>query len=162
MPLFASARDISYLRRQSKELTDKVDGMEVLFYKLSLSETSVDIYDDAKKRMHMNPVLLTCIIDRNPQTTEKAMYGTDVSRLIDFKFLRDDLIDLQLVPEIGDIIGWNESYYEVDNNIDSQLIVGKDPDYSLQSNLENFGRDWSIICNTHLANINKLNLVKSR
>lgn len=162
MALFGSVRDMSYLRFVSKELTDRVSGMNVLFYKLILSETDVDLYGDSYKKMYSEPVLLTCIIDRNPQTTENAEYGTTVSRLVDFKFLRDDLINLQLVPEQGDIICWNESYYEVDNNIDNQLIVGKDPDYSLIDDLQNFGRDWSIVCNTHLANINKLNIAKSR
>lgn len=162
MALFGSSRDVSYLRRISKELTDRVSGMEVLYYKISLNETEVDIYGDAKKRMYYSPILITCTMDRMPQENNNASYGSDTTRTIDFNFLRDDLMDINLVPEKGDIIVWNESYYEVENNPENQLVVGKDPDYSIQDDLQNYGRSWSIICNTHLVNVNKLNIVKSR
>ena len=31
-------------------------------------------------------------------------FGVDYSREVEFKFLRDDLVDSTLVPEVGDII----------------------------------------------------------
>lgn len=39
--------------------------------------------------------------------------------------------------------------------------MGKNPEYSLQADLEKYGESWSMICKTHLTGLNKLNIVKS-
>ena len=53
-----------------------------------------------------------------------------------------------LVPEVGDIIMYQEGYYEVDNTNANQFFVGKNPDYPftddqgnnpLEDDLANFG-----------------------
>ena len=162
MALYGTNRDISLMRHISKELVDRMIGQQVGYYKLSLSETVTDLYGDSKKKMYNNPIMITCLIDRNPQVNEKNDSGTTTVRTIDFRFLRDDLMDISLVPEKGDIIMWEENYYEVENVVNNQYVVGKDPDYSLKSDLEKFGRSWSIICNCYLTNVNKLNIIKSR
>ena len=140
----------------------KIVSEEVLYYKLSLADTEYDSYGDAKIKMYLSPSLLVTTVMRNPQVNEDADYGTSTSRKNDFAFLKADLIDLMLVPEKGDIIVWNESYFEVDNIIEDQLLSGKDPRYSLQAGMEKFGSSWSIICEAHLAHVNRLNIVQSR
>ncbi len=62
---------------------------------------------------------------------------------------------------------YNEGYFEVDNIVNNQLFVGKDPDYPnnvnpLNPGLQNFGWDVSIICQTHYVPQDKVNLVKAR
>ena len=42
-------------------------------------------------------------------------------------------------PEIGDIVGYNDAFYEIDNIKETQLIAGR-PTYN-----------QSIICQTHLT-----------
>jgi len=42
-------------------------------------------------------------------------------------------------PEVGDIIYYDESYYEIDNVNDTQLVAGQ-PQYTT-----------SILCNAHLT-----------
>lgn len=162
MPLFGKYRDISMFRHINRELMDKMISTEVGYYKQDISKSSTDIYGDTVTRKWYDPVLITCLIERGEQITSKETYGTDTTRIISFKFLRDELMNIQLVPEKGDAIMWNESYYEVDNVVTNQLFVGKDPDYSVQDPLQDFGRSWSIICSTHLANVNKLNIIKPR
>ena len=102
---------------------------------------------------------------------------------MDFKFLRDDLLQrnldfnkdydqgdyfgADLVPEVGDIIYYYGGYYEVDDVIGNQYFVGKDPDYNYAVNpinprLEDFGRDFSIICKTHYTPADKVQLEKAR
>ena len=58
-------------------------------------------------------------------------------------------------------------YYEVDDVIGNQYFVGKDPDYNYAVNpinprLEDFGRDFSIICKTHYTPADKVQLEKAR
>ena len=90
---------------------------------------------------------------------------------IAFKFLRDDLVDANLVTEIGDFIMWNNGYWEIDNTNANQLFVGKDPNYPyyddngnnpLNPGLENFGYNVSIVCTAHYVPADRLNIIKQR
>lgn len=162
MAMYSGQRDTSFKRRINRSFINRTVSEEVIYYKLSLADTVYNIYGESKKKMYMQPVMLTCIVDRQPQTNEDADYGVNTNRLVNFNMLKDDLIDLHLVPEKGDIITWNEGYYEVDNIVEDQLLVGKDPNYSLEQGLEKFGASWSIICEAHLTHINRLNIVQSR
>jgi hypothetical protein len=63
--------------------------------------------------------------------------------------------------EVGDIIMWNESYWEIDNVNDNQLFVGKDPAYPYETNplnpgLDNYGSNYSIICTAHYVPSDKV------
>lgn len=163
MPLYFGSRDMSLFRHISKELVDAQISEEVAYYKFSLSETKVNIYGESKNKMYHNPVLLTCLYEVQDQiTTDENPYGVDRNQLIDFKFLRYDLIQIGLVPEAGDIIMWQESYYEVDAIVENQRLGGKNPEYALEAGNSDFGDSWSIICKSHLTRPNKLNIINTR
>lgn len=162
MPLFTQQRDISFFRHVNRELINRIISQQVVYYKLSLKDTAVNSYGESKGKFYNAPVLLTCLIERIDQTTEDAEYGATTSYDKGFRFLRDDLIDINLVPERGDIICYNENYYEVDNVVENQFIGGKVPEYSLKSDLDKFGSSWSMICNAHLTSLTKINIIKSR
>ena len=53
---------------------------------------------------------------------------------------------MDVYPEIGDIIKYNENYYEIDNINEVQLI-GSRPEYN-----------HNIICETHLTRRSSLNI----
>ena len=89
--------------------------------------------------------------------TNNDDFGTDVNREISFSFLRDDLVDTQLVPEVGDIIMLNEDYYEVDAVKENEYFFGKDNNYNYgRSN--KFGTSITITCTTHLTRAERVNL----
>ena len=73
--------------------------------------------------------------------------------LVSFALLRRELEDISLVPEVGDIVVWNEDYYQVDNTRENQLFVGRDKSYNLTSYGQNFGTSVSIILETHLTRV---------
>jgi hypothetical protein len=162
MALFGGPRARSFFRHHNRQLLNRVIAQEVLYYKLSLKETEVNIYGESKNKMYYQPILLTCLIEAQEQTSEDADYGKSRTQLNNFRFLRDDLIDLNLYPEAGDIIVWQESYYEVDLIVENQRVMGKNPEYSLQADLEKYGESWSMICRAHLTGVNKLNIIKSQ
>jgi hypothetical protein len=162
MALFGGPRARSFFRHHNRQLLNRVIAQEVLYYKLSLKETEVNIYGESKNKMYYQPILLTCLIEAQEQTSEDADYGKSRTQLNNFRFLRDDLIDLNLYPEAGDIIIWQESYYEVDLIVENQRVMGKNPEYSLQADLEKYGESWSMICRAHLTGVNKLNIIKSQ
>jgi hypothetical protein len=74
-------------------------------------------------------------------------FGSDVvQQNVEFRFVRKILQDVNVYPEIGDIISYNGNYYEIDNTNEAQLIAGR-PEYN-----------QAIICETHLTRLSSLNI----
>lgn len=102
------------------------------------------------------------MIVRGDFTTVTDSFGPDTRRGVDFRFLKVNLEAANVVPETGDVIMYNESYYEVDNVNENQYFLGKDPSYTYSSGLQNFGASFSIICNTHMTSPERLGIQKER
>tara|TARA_Y100001972_G_scaffold96246_1_gene118657 strand:+ start:1326 stop:1889 length:564 start_codon:yes stop_codon:yes gene_type:complete len=184
MALYGGQRDISLFRHVNRELMGNVISQQCAYYKYKLEETKVNLYGEAAEdKFYHPPVILSCLIDHQPQEYPEDEFGERYYRNVDFKFLKDDLLQrnldfnknydkgdyfgADLVPEPGDIIYYYGSYYEVDDVIGNQYFTGKDPKYNYDINpinprLEDFGRDMSIICKTHYTPADKVQLEKSR
>ena len=168
MALFGSQRDISLFRHINRELLWDVVTQQCAVYKVKLDQTKVNIYGEASgERFYFDPVLINALIQRGDKTQTTGDMGVDATREMEFRFLRDDLVASQLVPEVGDIILYQESYFEVDNVNDNQLFVGKDPDYPYNQNplnpgLEEFGANMSIIVRAHLTPADRVQITRER
>jgi hypothetical protein len=160
--LYGKSRDISLFRTISREVVNDIIEQEVGYYKVYLNSTKVNIYGESQAKSYVGPVLLKCLIIRGDQSSTAQDYGPDRNRDLTVAFLRDDLIPYELVPELGDVVLWNKDYYEVDNLVENQLIVGKDPNYAITNYLDQFGSDFSIILNCHYTRPEKLNIEKVR
>ena len=163
MALFGGERDISLFRKINRELIGDVITQQCALYKFKLEETNVNMYGEAaEEKFYMGPVMFNVLIERSDQDYPDTDLGVDFKWNIDFKFLRDDLVDADVVPEVGDVILYEEGYYEVDSIVSNQLFVGKDPDYAYSEGLDQFGYDVSIICQTHYVPADKLGITKER
>lgn len=168
MALFGTQRDVSLIRGLNRELMGDIITQQCAVYKLNIEETRVNIYGESSgAKYYQEPVLLNVLLERGDQTYTSDDMGVDYSREVEFRFLRDDLTDAQVVMEPGDIIMYYEGYFEVDSVKDNQLFVGKDPRYPYNTNplnpgLENFGSNMSIICKTHYTPADKVQITKER
>ena len=162
MPLYGSFRDVSLFRKLNKELLSRIISQEVLYYKHALKESRTNAYGESKSKFYYPAILLNCFIHRQNQTTEDIDYGPDTAQLQDYIFLRDDLQEINLVPEVGDIISDRNLYWEVDNVVENQFVLGKYPEYSLSDETKNFGNSLSIVVNTHHTRPTKLNITQER
>lgn len=168
MALFGGARDISLFRHLNRELLWDVITQQCVYYKFKLEETKVNIYGEASGgKFYYEPVIFNALISRGEQAQPTDEFGVDFSWDLEFRFFRDDLVDAGLVPEVGDIIMYNEAYWEVDNTNANQYFVGKDPDYPYNPNplnpgLEDFGSSISIICQAHYTPADKVQITKER
>ena len=168
MALFGGARDISLFRHINRELLWDVITQQCVYYKFKLAETKVNLYGEASgAKFYHEPVIFNALISRGEQTQPIDDFGVDFSWDLEFRFFRDDLVDAKLVPEVGDIIMYNEGYWEVDNTNANQFFVGKDPDYPYNPNplnpgLENFGTSVSIICQAHYTPADKVQITRER
>ena len=162
MALFGGSRDISLFNSLSTELINDIIQTEIGYYKFVLEQTSVNVYGESTGKMYYEPVRIACLIQREDQTWTSDDFGLDVDQILNFRFLKEGLKDINLVPEVGDIVLFRNNFYETDGKIENQLILGKDPDYVISTGANDFGNSHSVILRTHLSRVEKLNLIPLR
>ena len=162
MALFGESRDISLFHSLNKELINDIIQTEIAYYKFALEQTKINVYGEAPGKQYFEPLKIACLIDKQDQDWSVDDFGPNVNQSISFRFLKNELKDINLVPEIGDLLLFKNNFYEVDTRIENQLILGRDPDYAIATETTNFGKSFSILLNTHISRVEKLNLIPLR
>lgn len=162
MALYGGKRDIMLFNSLNKELLSKIIEQKVGYYKIDLKTTETNIYEESLHKKYYNPVLINCLITRGDQSTTSDEFGPDKKQINKFAFFRENLKEQDIFPEDGDVILWNNNYYEVENLIENQLIVGKTPEYSYSPNVDRFGSSLSIILETKQIRPDKLGIQNIR
>ena len=160
--IFGSNKDFNLLVNINRELLQDVIEQEILLYKLNIVDTSTNLYGEALEKSYAEPVKLNCLITRGDQVITEDEFGPDLGREASFAFIRQDLVDTNSVPEVGDIVMWHEDYYEVDTVRENQLFVGRDSSYNLTSYGESFGSSISIIVDCHLTRADRAGIARQR
>ncbi len=70
------------------------------------------------------------------------------------------MVEANVYPEAGDVVMYNELYYQVDNVNQNQMLVGKDNNYAYSEGLERFGGNISYILTCHYASGDKLGITQ--
>jgi len=165
MALFGSARDASLIRSINKELINNFIDVEVAWYKLSLQDTQTNMYDEADNKTYYAPMRINCLAQKDEKTIISDDYGYDMTRTGIFTFLRDTLKDSNIIIEEGDILEWDNEFYEIDSVGASQYWRGTNPDTDIgftEGLREEFGYSVAVICNAHVTRRNRLNIQEVR
>jgi hypothetical protein len=125
MTRFALDRDIRFFRDISRELVDDVITTTVVLYKIIIGESKTNIYGESLDKSYYGGIKTTCIIDRGSTDVQYEGFGSDRKQAVEFRFNRFTLRENGFYPEIGDIIHHNDTYFEVDNVMEDQLIGGR-------------------------------------
>ena len=155
---FLPQRDLDVFTRVNKELIgdirlgkDGIINQQVVLYKVSVQDTQTNMYGEAADgKRWKNGVKFACLVDAEDFDWNTDEFGPDDQQNASFHILRQSLIDLSLVPEIGDIIEWNWAYFEINTINENQLIGGQ------QDN------NWSISCFTHRTRFSNSNIERIR
>ena len=155
---FYPQKDIDTFDKFNKELVSDLssgkDGIiyqPVVIYKVSVYDTEVNMYGEASDgKVYKDGVQVTALVEADEQTTTTDEFGPDLQQNALFSFVRQSLVDISYVIEIGDIIEWNSGYWEV-SSINENQLVGGQTDYK-----------HSVICNTFLNRISHLNIERIR
>ena len=173
MALFGGARDISLFRTINRELINKIIDVEIDIFKSAIHDTVGNLYGEALNKVYKQGIRAACLVDHSEQEWDSSEFGPDVEQNTTFRFLRDDLLPsgsigtpaANVVLEVGDIIWWDNFYWEIDGVIENQYLFGKNPDtdkgYTSGDRAE-FGSSFSIIVNTHQTRKSKLKLERIR
>ena len=162
MALFGGSRDVNLIHTINSELMKDIIQTEVAYYKFALQQTTANVYGEAVGKNYFEPLKIACLISRADQDWSSDDFGSDINQTIDFRFLKDELKDINLVPEIGDILLFRNNFYEVDTRIENQLILGRDPDYAISTETTDFGDSFSILIKANISRVEKLNLIPLR
>jgi hypothetical protein len=123
----------------------------VTVFKTSPQETATNIYGEAAAatgRWYLPGIQISSLTERPEMTTEYDDFGPNRAQTHLFKFREKMCMELNFYPEIGDVVFWNNRYYEIDNVVQEQLLGGVAE------------KSFSIICNTHYTRITGLNLIE--
>ena len=146
MPKFISERDVAFFKGLAREIVDDVIQNAIVLFKINLNETKVNIYGESMNKTWHPGVELNVLINKSGQTAGYEGFGADTSQNIEFRFDRWMLEEKSSYPEIGDVIYFGESYYEIDNTDELQFVGGQP--YN----------SFSIVCSTFLVNKSVLNI----
>jgi hypothetical protein len=160
MALFGGARDMEVFKKLNKEVIKKVIDTEVLYYKFNIGDSKVNLYDESRKKTYYPPVLVHALLSKEDQEWSADDFGPNVTQNFIIAFLRDILVEIDLVPEVGDIVEHNQSFYEIDTVAQNQRFMGKDPDMWFGG--DSHGYNISIICTSHLTQLSNLNIMPTK
>jgi|TARA_R110001592_G_scaffold5965_1_gene32402 hypothetical protein len=156
MALFGGERDMALFNKINKELITDIIDTEVYYYKIILDETKTNLYGEGKDKMYYNPVKIATLVDRTNAESQFDEFGTSYTRNVNFYFLRDLLKEKNILPELGDVIEWNDEQHIVDVTFQNQFFAGKNP--ATWDGGDTQGLSISIICETHVAKRSQLKL----
>lgn len=140
MARFVTQRDFEFIQHVTRELIDETMDVGVVLYKIALDSVKVNIYGESTSKPRYTPVKVNAIVKYDKNTAVKSDgFGSTVTQQVVFRFARRMLQEVKTYPEIGDLVGYNNHYYEIHNIAETQLIAGKP------------GFNTAIICEAHLT-----------
>ena len=140
MARFVTQRDFEFIQHITRELIDETMDVAVILYKIIVASAKINIYGESVEKPRYTPVKVNAIVKYDKNTLERDEgIGSNQTQQVEFRFARRMLQDVTTYPEIGDIVGYNNHYYEIHNITETQLIAGKP------------GFNTALICMAHLT-----------
>ncbi len=146
MPKFLQTRDIEFFKSIARELVDDVVQNTIVLFKINMNETKVNIYGESLNKTWYPGVELYALYSKSPEDIVYEGFGPDMQQNITFKLDRIMCEEKDVYPEVGDVIFFDTSYYEIDNTNEIQFIGGS-PD-----------NNFSIVCETFMVSKSTLNI----
>ena len=155
---FLSTRDNDFFHKVNKELLgdslrgkDGIIDQEVTIYQLDVQETPTDMYgESASGKSWRNGVTLNCLIDAEDFDFNTDEFGADRQQNAIFSFLRDSVLESNIVISLGDVINWNYAYFTISSLNENQLIGG----------MQN--QNFSVVATAYLTRLSSLGIENVR
>ena len=155
---FLSTRDNNFFHKVNKELLGDAVGnktgiinQEVNIYQLDVQETSTDMYGETSSgKSWKEGVTLKCLIDAEDFDFNTDDFGPDKQQNATFSFLRESVLEANIVISLGDVINWNYAYFTISSLNENQLIGG----------MQN--QNFSVIATAYLTRLSSLGIEQVR
>ena len=155
MPKFFNTNDLDFIKTIAEEVVDSVVEQWITLFKLSVGESKTNLYGESLGKVYHAPSNLMRIVEREPQSVTYEGFGAEKNQTVEFRFMRHTLRTLDLpqirnvdgtlipadsvqntahgYPEIGDIISFDNTYFEIDHIKETQLVGGSPQLYNTGS-----------------------------
>jgi hypothetical protein len=146
---YFSSRDLKLINSVNAELMGDIIQTLIIIHKMVPNEIKVNMYGESDPntgKVFYPGVPVTAFISRDEIQTPADEFGTDRKQIVKFSFRENMLKLVNLFPETGDIIVFNDRYHEIDNVNQEQFLGGVDD------------KSHSIICDTHYSRLSKLSI----
>ncbi len=147
MALFGGKRDAKFLAAINAELLNAVIDTEIEIYKLNIEQSDSNLYGESENKSFYDSILIPCLITKQDKMSTQDDYGHTYTRTAQFAISRDILVRADIYPEVGDVIFWDNEYYELDNVDANQYFAGKNPE--TWPNGSGHGYSVSILVDAH-------------
>ncbi len=150
---YFSPRDMRLMHSLNAELMGSVAEVLVDVFKISVQDTITNIYGETSVetgKIYLPAIRISTLVDRPEMEALAEDFGPDRNQSHIFKFREKMCVQLNFLPQIGDIVHWNDRYWEIDNVVREQLLGGQSD------------KSWSIICNAHYTKLSKLNILQPK
>ena len=149
MALFGGKRDARFLASINAELINAIVDTEIEYFKLQVEQSNSNLYGESERKAYFDSILIPCLITKDDKSAAMDDYGHTYTRTAKFALSRDLLERATLYPEVGDIIFWDNEYFEIDNVDANQYFTGKNPE--TWPNGDDHGYSVSVICDAHVT-----------
>lgn len=146
MPRFVTPRDFEFLQKLNRELMAEVIDNLVILYKAHPEYTKVNIYGESVEKIRYTGVQLSAMVRYGDNRAVDDGFGYDTKQEVEFHFVRRLLEEVDVMPDEGDIIKFNDLYYEIFNTSETELVANR-PEFAV-----------SIICKAYLTRKSNLNI----
>jgi hypothetical protein len=132
-PFFIPQKEFDLINQMNEELIDEIVGQSVDIYKVNIDNTEENMYGESTTKYYDVGFRVNCLINFTEPDVVQEEFGADVNSTIEMYFQRENLASgsLNFVPEVGDIVDWNNFYWEINGATEPQLFAGH-PNYKHQ------------------------------
>jgi hypothetical protein len=123
-PFFVPQKEIDLIDSFNEELIDNILSQYVDIYKVSVENTEENLYGESSTKYFDKGFRVNCLISFEEPTIEQNDFGSDMNANLELYFHRTTLKDANFYPEMGDIVDWNDIYWEINAVTEPQLIAG--------------------------------------
>ena len=147
-PFFVPQKEINVIDSMNEELIDEIMGQYVDIYKVSVEDTETNVYGESTAKYYNVGFRVNCMLMYNEPETIQDEFGADNNSSVDMYFQRNNLSSgsLNFFPEIGDIVDWNDHFWEINSVTEPQLIAGHQ------------GYRHSIVASAHRSRLSNLQI----
>ena len=125
-PFFIPQKEFDLINQMNEELIDEILWQNCLYYKVNIDKTEDNMYGESTAKYYDIGFRVNCLINYNEPEIVQEEFGADLNSSIEMFFQRENLSSgsLNFYPEIGDIVDWNDYYWEINGTTEPQLFAG--------------------------------------
>ena len=125
-PFFIPQKEFDLINSMNEELIDELVGQSVDIYKVNVENTNENLYGESTTKYYDIGFRVNCLIDFTEPEIVQEEFGADLNSNITMYFQRENLASgsINFYPEMGDIVDWNDFYWEINGTTEPQLFAG--------------------------------------